>query len=139
LLLPLDAAAPATIAQNIQAYQPDLVVLDHRAAGLAGLLAQVSQKMMMSHPALPGEFLGDDAIGEAYDAFQRGDILSSGVTIYTLLPNSGDKDVFLKAGVPMLIEDTLEDFATRMQLASQQLLVKALALYAQKYYPSTVN
>lgn len=135
----LDAAAKEIIAQKIQTHQPDLVVWENSSANFMSLLPYFSQKIMFSHPALPGEFLDDDAVGDAYDAFQRGDILYSGITIYTRMPGSDNQEVFLKAGVPMLIEDTLEDFATRMQLASQQLLVKALALYAKKYHPSIVT
>ncbi len=131
----LEAETQAHVAQKILAHQPDLIVLENETNVFsATFLAQLSPCIMTLHPALPGEFLGADAIGDAYDAFQRGDILNSGITIYLLTPSLNTKEVVLKAGIPMLIEDTLEDFETRMFAIGQQLLIKALTAYAAKYH-----
>lgn len=125
------------LAQKIQAYQPDLIILeDWSHAFSAAFLEYFPRQVINLHPALPGEFPGTDPIGQAYDAFQRGDILSTGVTVHFVVPEAVTGEVIIKAGVPMLIEDTLEDFEARIHATGHQLILKAIALYAAKYRPS---
>lgn len=52
------------------------------------------------HPALPGQFDGANAIGRAWEAFQRGEIVGTGVMIHHVI---GEVD----AGRPIITKDVM--------------------------------
>ena len=72
------------LAQTVERAKPDLVV----CAGWMLLLGepflkQFGPRTINLHPALPGAFVGKDAIGQAWRAAQRGDIAETGVMVHT--------------------------------------------------------
>lgn len=81
---------------------PDLVV----CAGWMHILSEHFIKALQSasvpiinlHPALPGKFNGANAIGRAYEAFQRGEIATTGVMIHHVI---GEVDM----GRPIVTEE----------------------------------
>lgn len=124
----------ADLAATIAPYQPDLIVLAGWMHVLSpAFLDHYPHQVINLHPALPGQFAGTHAIQRAYEAFQRGEILNSGVMVHYVIPEVDAGDVLIKAGVPILPEDTLETFGERMHATEHQLIVKAIALYAQKH------
>jgi len=87
---------------------PDLVVCAGWMHILAGpfidALKSANVPIINLHPALPGQFSGANAIGRAWDAFQKGEISGTGVMIHHVI-NEVDmgkpivvKEVECKAG-----------------------------------------
>lgn len=121
------------LAQKLATYSPDLIVL----AGWMHILSKpfidvFPQKVINLHPALPAQYPGINAIERAFDDYKAGEITHSGVMMHYVIPEVDAGDVILHAEVPMLPDDTLEDFAKRMHAAEHQIIVKAIALIAAK-------
>lgn len=119
----------ADLAQKILAQKPDLIVL-------AGWMHIVSptflnyfpNQVINLHPALPGQFAGTHAIDRAYEAYQQGEISHSGCMVHVVIPEVDAGPVLATAEVPILPEDSLDDFEVRMHAAEHQLIVKATKL-----------
>jgi formyltetrahydrofolate-dependent phosphoribosylglycinamide formyltransferase len=123
----------ADLAAKVKVYQPDLIVLAGWMYILSpAFLEHFPQQVINLHPALPGEFAGVNAIERAYEAAQNGDIDRSGVMIHYAIPEVDAGDVIIHAEVPILKTDSLEDFEKRMHATEHQLIVKAIALLAEK-------
>lgn len=123
----------ADLAAKIKAYNPDLIVL----AGWMHILSsafldEFPRKVINLHPALPGEFTGVNAIERAYEAAQRGEITRSGIMIHYAIPEVDAGDVIMLGEVPILENDSLEDFEARMHATEHQMLVQAIALLAER-------
>ncbi len=126
----------ADLAAKLKTHTPDLIVL----AGWMHILSpafldEFPRRVINLHPALPGAFPGTDAIERAYEAYQDGEITHSGVMIHYAIPEVDAGDVIIKAEVPVLDSDTLDDFAARMHATEHQLIVKAIALFTQTDTP----
>jgi formyltetrahydrofolate-dependent phosphoribosylglycinamide formyltransferase len=116
----------ADLADKIISHQPDLIVL----AGWMHIfsptfLDQFTQKVINLHPALPGMFSGTHAIQRAYEAFQRGEIQHSGCMVHYVIPEVDAGAVIAQRIVPILENDSLEEFEARMHEAEHQLIVEA--------------
>jgi formyltetrahydrofolate-dependent phosphoribosylglycinamide formyltransferase len=117
------------IAEMIQSYQPDLVVL-------AGWMLIVSPefidalggKIINLHPALPDQFAGAHAIEDAFKAYQRGEITFTGCMVHYVIPEIDAGPVIAQARVPILPDDTLEKLEARMHQTEHQLIVHATKL-----------
>ncbi len=115
------------LAQRVAAYQPDLVVL----AGWMHIFSRAfldafPHRVINLHPALPGQFPGVAAIERAYEAFQRGAIQGSGCMVHYAVPEVDAGPVILAESVPILPNDTLETFATRLHAVEHRLIVAAI-------------
>ena len=116
------------LSERVKSYQPDWVVL-------AGWLRILSMEFLRHfhgrvinlHPALPGTFPGTNAIERAYSAWQRGEIVQTGVMVH-LVPDEGvdDGPVLSKEVVPIEMGDTLEELEARIHTVEHTLLVKTL-------------
>ncbi len=116
----------ADLAEQIRAYQPDLIVLAGWMHVLGpAFLDQFSNRVINLHPALPGQFVGVEAIERAYAAYQRGEVSESGCMVHFVIPEVDAGPVLATAVVPIHPSDTLEDFATRMHAAEHKLIVAA--------------
>ncbi len=116
------------LAQAVQSYQPDWVVL----AGWMRLLSSAfleffPGRVINLHPALPGEFPGTDAIERAFEAYRRGQLTRTGVMVH-LVPDEGvdSGPVIAQAEVPIGPGDTLESLTARMHAVEHELLVAAI-------------
>jgi folate-dependent phosphoribosylglycinamide formyltransferase PurN len=89
-------------------------------------LRQFANRVINLHPALPGQFDGTHAIERAFDAYRRGEIEHSGCMVHLAIPEVDAGPVVAQRSVPILPEDTLEDFATRMHAAEHELIVEAV-------------
>lgn len=79
------------------------------------------------HPALPGTFVGKDAILRAWEAAQRGELATTGVMVHRVIAD-------LDAGEPLAVEEvaiapgeTLEALTGRMHAAEHRVLIAAIA------------
>jgi formyltetrahydrofolate-dependent phosphoribosylglycinamide formyltransferase len=116
----------ADLADKIISHQPDLIVL----AGWMHIfsstfLEKFPQKVINLHPALPGTFSGTHAIQRAYEAFQQGEIQHSGCMVHYVIPEVDAGAVIAQRNVPILENDSLEEFEARMHEAEHQLMVEA--------------
>ena len=107
--------------------EPDLVVvLDQPHHLSADLLASYPKQVIALHPALAGEFPGANAVQQAYEAFQRGEIKWSGCNIHFVEPEGKRGPVLRQLVVPVESKDTPERFMARMRKSEEWLLLKAV-------------
>lgn len=121
----------ADLAQMILTHipSPDLVVcagwMHILSPVFINALAAANVPIINLHPALPGQFNGANAIGRAYEAFQRGEITHTGVMVHYVVAevDMGEpvvvKEVECKAG------ESQEDLEKRIHETEWQLLVEA--------------
>ena len=119
----------ADLADLVAGVEPDLVVL----AGWMHLLSSdflghFPYRVVNLHPALPGEFPGADAIGDAWAAHQAGRITRTGVMVH-LVPDEGvdSGPVIASVEVPIRPGDTFEALSERIHTAEHALIVSAIA------------
>jgi formyltetrahydrofolate-dependent phosphoribosylglycinamide formyltransferase len=126
-------AYDAGLAQKILEQKPDLIVL-------AGWMHIVSptflnyfpNQVINLHPALPGQFAGTHAIDRAFAAYQQGEINYSGCMVHVVIPEVDAGPVLATAEVPILPDDTLDEFEARMHATEHQLIVKATKLALER-------
>ena len=124
----------AQLAQTVQLYDPDWVVLAGWMRILSmNFLRHFPNQVVNLHPALPGTFPGTHAIERAYEAFQRGEIQETGVMVH-LVPNEGVDagPVLAQTQVKMLPGDRLEDLETRIHQSEHHLLIDTLVQIISK-------
>ena len=119
----------ADLADLVALAEPDLVVL----AGWMHLLSsdflgRFPHRVINLHPALPGEFPGSDAIGDAWEAFGAGRIDRTGVMVH-YVPDEGvdSGPVIESAEVAIGPRDTLEALRRRIRAVEHELIVHAIA------------
>ena len=124
----------AALAEQVAAWQPDWVVL----AGWMSILSApfldcFPNRVVNLHPALPGAFPGTHAIQRAYEAYQQGQIMHTGVMVH-LVPDEGvdSGPVLAQETVPILPDDSLEALEMRVHAIEHCLLVAALKDLIQK-------
>lgn len=122
-------AYDAELAQQVNAYQPDLLVL----AGWMHIfnpafLAHFPQKVINLHPALPGMLPGKNVIQQAFDLFQQGSITQSGCMVHYVVPEVDAGPVITQTVVPFRPDDTLETFEGRIHAAEHALIVEAIRI-----------
>lgn len=115
------------LAELVQSYEPDLVVL----AGFMRILTPafidpLQGRILNLHPALPGQFPGADGIGDAFKAFQRGEVDHTGVMVHWVIPEVDAGPVVATAVVPIEQNDTLETLEERIHRTEHELLVGAI-------------
>jgi formyltetrahydrofolate-dependent phosphoribosylglycinamide formyltransferase len=119
----------ADLVEKILAEQPDLIVLAGWMHVLSpAFLNQFPNRVINLHPALPGQFVGTHAIERAYEAYQNGEVSHSGCMVHLVIPEVDAGPVIATAEVPILPEDSLDDFEERMHKAEHKLIVKATIL-----------
>lgn len=123
------SAYDARLGHIVGAMAPTLVVLAGwmRIVSMA-FLSRVRAPVINLHPALPGEFPGVGAIERAH-AERGAGRTHSGVMVH-FVPDEGvdDGPVIAFRRVELRPDDTLEDFATRMQTAEHRLIVQAVGI-----------
>ncbi|HQN44469.1 MAG TPA: phosphoribosylglycinamide formyltransferase [Anaerolineaceae bacterium] len=124
----------ARLADLVLAYQPDWVVLAGWMRLLSmSFLSHFPNRVLNLHPALPGAFPGTEAIAQAFEAYQRGKIQSTGVMTH-LVPDEGVDagPVLAQIELPITPQDTLETLSERVHQAEHQLLVQTLQQLIRK-------
>lgn len=117
----------AALAEQVQAYAPDLVVLAGWMHVFSPAFLDVFPQMVINlHPALPGQFAGVNAIERAYQACQAGEIDHSGCMVHYAIPEVDAGAVIAQRTVPYQMGDSLGDFAARIHAAEHTLIVAAI-------------
>jgi formyltetrahydrofolate-dependent phosphoribosylglycinamide formyltransferase len=125
-------AYDSDLAEKIQHYQPDLVVLAGWMHVLSHMfLEHFPDKVINLHPALPGAFAGTDAIERTFNAFQKGDVSYGGCMVHYVVPEVDAGPVIAQATVPLEPDDTLESFETRIHEAEHGLIIEAIRIVSE--------
>ena len=118
----------ADLAALVSEFAPDWVVL----AGWMHILSEpflsrFPNRVVNLHPALPGQFPGAHAIDDALAAFERGDIIHTGVMVH-LVPDTrvDEGPVLAEQAIPIHPGDTHETLAERIHAVEHRLLVGTL-------------
>lgn len=119
----------ADLADLVTAAEADLVVLAGWMHLLSSpFLARFPERVINLHPALPGEFPGSDAIGDAWEAFRAGHISRTGVMVHYVVdegvdsgPTIASREVAIEPG------DTRETLRRRIRTVEHELIVAAIA------------
>jgi formyltetrahydrofolate-dependent phosphoribosylglycinamide formyltransferase len=122
----------AELGRVVASYRPDWVVLAGWMHVLSSdFLDQFPNRVVNLHPALPGAFPGADAIGDAWQAHQRGETDRTGVMVH-LVPDEGvdSGPVVGTVEVPILADDSRDALEARIHAAEYELLVDCLARLA---------
>src|SRR5215208_4638007 len=118
----------ARLAEYVSTYLPDYVILAGWMRILSTFfLSRFPNRVINLHPALPGMFPGTHAIERSFEAYQRGEILHTGVMVH-LVPDEGvdNGPVLAAETVPIEPTDTLETLETRVHETEHRLLVNTL-------------
>lgn len=116
------------LAEYVSTCLPDYVILAGWMRILSSsFLSSFPNQIMNLHPALPGMFPGTHAIERAFEAFQRGEIVQTGVMVH-LVPDEGvdNGPVLATEMVPIEKGDTLEALEARIHQVEHELLVNTL-------------
>lgn len=113
----------------VAAFSPDLIVVTGRTVQLGEpFLERFPGIVIKAHPAMPGAFPGSDAIASAYDAFAKGEIKRTGVTVHRVLPEATEGTVVVMEPVPIFAGEPLADLEGRVNLVEDNLIVAAVHL-----------
>jgi phosphoribosylglycinamide formyltransferase-1 len=106
----------------------DYVVLDGWTRPLsASFFEHFPQRTVYLHHALTGLFPGTNAVDDALEAYQRGDITRTGVKV--LFTSGGDVEsdpLIRQAEVPLRPDDTPETLWARLRPTGRETLIDAL-------------
>lgn len=118
------------LAELVASAEPGLVVL----AGWMHLLSsdflgRFPNRVINLHPAMPGEFPGSDAIGDAWEAFEAGRINRTGVMVHHV-PDEGVDSGPVIESVEVAIGpcDSLDALRRRIRTVEHELIVRAIAV-----------
>ena len=116
------------LAEYVSTCLPDYVILAGWMRILSSsFLSSFPNQIMNLHPALPGMFPGTHAIERAFEAFQRGEIVQTGVMVHLVPDEGGDNGPVLATEmVPIEKGDTLEALEARIHQVEHELLVNTL-------------
>jgi formyltetrahydrofolate-dependent phosphoribosylglycinamide formyltransferase len=126
------------LAELISRLSPDAVV----CAGWMHIfspafLERVGCRVINLHPALPGEFPGKDAIGQAFAACQAGTTSRTGVMVHDVVAEVDAGPVLRSQEVPMWPSDDRKALEDRIHAVEHVLLVDTLrSLAAEQSSPA---
>lgn len=104
-------AFDAALAQAIDAWQPDLVLLAGFMRVLtAGFVSRHAGRLMNIHPSLLPSFAGLDTHQRALDT----GVKIHGSTVHFVTPDLDDGPIIIQAAVPVLAQDDASTLATRV-------------------------
>lgn len=104
-------AFDVALAQAVDAWQPDLVVLAGFMRVLtAGFVSRYAGRLMNIHPSLLPSFAGLDTHQRALDT----GVKIHGSTVHFVTPDLDDGPIIIQAAVPVLPQDNASTLATRV-------------------------
>ncbi|WOO82080.1 Phosphoribosylglycinamide formyltransferase [Vanrija pseudolonga] len=80
------------------------------------------------HPALPGAFDGANAIGRAFEAFQKDEIKHTGVMIHRVIKEVDRGEPLVVRNVDIKTEDKIEDLEQRIHSVEHEIIVEGARL-----------
>ncbi|RMZ88244.1 hypothetical protein DV736_g4535, partial [Chaetothyriales sp. CBS 134916] len=126
------------LAQKILTHipSPDLVVCAGWMHILSGdfitALASAGVPIINLHPALPGEFSGANAIGRAWEAFQRGEISETGVMIHHVISEIDAGEPVVVKRVQLRAGESQSELEARMHQAEWKAIVDGTDIVLRK-------
>jgi len=84
------------------------------------------------HPALPGCFDGVNAIGRAWEAFQKREIEKTGVMMHWVVPEVDRGEPVVVREVEMRVGETLKELEERMHEVEHEVIVEAVVTCLKK-------
>jgi phosphoribosylglycinamide formyltransferase len=88
------------------------------------------------HPALPGAFDGANAIERAYEAFQKGEIIHSGVMVHHVVKDVDRGEPLVVREVEIVKGEPIETFEERLHKVEHEIIVQAAAKVLDNIQPS---
>lgn len=124
----LPATYKRDLAVKVMMYAPDWIVLAGWLRELAdGFLEYFEGRVINVHPALPGTFTGPFALAHAFDAYQRGEISKTGITVYyAMTAEINPEDVILSREIEFLPDEEFDMLEARVRAAEPGMLLEAL-------------
>ena len=116
------------LADYVTTRQPDYIILAGWMRILSNsFLSSLPNRVVNLHPALPETFPGTHTIERAFEAYQRKEIIHTGIMLH-LVPDEGvDNGPVLSAEiVPIFADDTLESLEARVHQTEHKLLITTL-------------
>lgn len=111
--------------------KPDLVVcagwMHILSPQFIDALAAANVPIINLHPALPNQFDGANAIGRAWEAYQRGDIAVTGVMIHYVISEVDRGEPIIVEEVPCRDCETESDLEERIHKVEWKLIVEGTA------------
>ncbi|WWC86100.1 uncharacterized protein L201_000971 [Kwoniella dendrophila CBS 6074] len=89
------------------------------------------------HPALPGAFDGANAIGRAFDSFQKGEITNTGVMVHKVIAEVDRGQPLIVRDVEIKKEDKLEDLEARIHEVEHQIIVEGAKMVLEELEKET--
>lgn len=128
----------ADVAELIAMLAPDWVLcLGWMHIFSAAFLDRFAGRVINLHPALPGQFPGRDAIGDALAAAQRGEVDHTGCMVHQVVPEIDAGPVLATMTVPIRTDDTRDTLAARMHAAEHPLVLDVLRALVRQGDPAT--
>lgn len=121
----------AELAQKILTHIPcpDLVVcagwMHILSPGFVNALAAANVPIINLHPALPGQFDGANAIGRAFEAFQRGQISKTGVMVHYVIAEVDRGEPILQKEIQIKPGESQEELEDKIHQVEWKLIVEA--------------
>jgi formyltetrahydrofolate-dependent phosphoribosylglycinamide formyltransferase/phosphoribosylaminoimidazole-succinocarboxamide synthase len=91
-------------------------------------LSNIKKPIINLHPALPGQFPGNDAIGDAYRAFKEDKCTHTGIMVHHVVEEVDAGQVIDSCEIPILKGDSEEDLRDRIRSYEKPLLIKAIQM-----------
>lgn len=111
--------------------KPDLVVcagwMHILSPKFIDTLSAANLPIINLHPALPGQFDGANAIGRAWEAYQRGEIAGTGVMIHYVITEVDRGEPIVVEEVPCRDCQTESELEERIHNVEWKLIVKGTA------------
>lgn len=126
-------AYDADLADLVASHDPDVVVLAGWMRILTpAFLNRFPGRVVNLHPALPGEFPGKDAVGEAWEAWEAGKIDRSGLMVHLAVPEVDAGPVLAARELRFRKGESRAEFEQRLHAAEHEVLVEVLRLWEKE-------
>jgi formyltetrahydrofolate-dependent phosphoribosylglycinamide formyltransferase len=121
------------IEKYLRKYNPDLIVLAGWNHVLGKRFINSFKNIINLHPALPGEFIGQNCIRKAYNAYQKGSIKYTGSMVHEVIEEIDKGTVIQQIKVPIYQTDTYEDLEDRVKASEKGILIQAIQRYITQH------
>ena len=122
------------LAETVKSFHPDFIILAGWMRILSNaFLSSFPNQVINLHPALPGKYRGTNAIERAFNDYQAGLIMQTGVMVH-YVPDEGvdNGPLIAKTIVNINPDDTLESLEERIHDTEHQLLVDVIKTLCNK-------
>ena len=92
-----------------------------------------SPEIINLHPALPGTFIGNDAVQQALDSYKRGEITHTGSMVHYVTEKVDCGEIIQSVKVPINNDDTYYSLNTRIKSYEKGIVISALNKFVINY------